>query len=128
MKTIDLIRSIAEDNGWGVSEEEIAPNVISFEFSKFSPAGQDFSFYVEMKDADVFDFIKNMEYYYLSYDPDCEAMHWVDENGHGKYGAPHSLCAIVKDMIQTKSMVRNLLRAFNNNLPYNFSKLRNKKI
>lgn len=120
---IDAIVKIAEDNGWSVNVEEATHwnsetrkveskgDVIDFTFGKYSDAGQDFSFYVEMTDGDVETLIENISDYYEGYNPDEEAMLWAGPDGHGNNGAPYRLSDIIEDMEQCEEMVRDLLYA-----------------
>lgn len=120
---IDSIIKVAEEQGWSVNVEEATKwnnetrhmeskgDVINFEFSQMSDAGQDFNFSVEMRDGDVETLIENISNYYEGYDPDEEAMLWAGPDGHGKNGAPYRLSDIIKDMEQCETMVRDLLYA-----------------
>ena len=48
---IDKITECAESNGWNVNiNTEQEKGIVVFEFSKYTPAGQDFSFSATMKD------------------------------------------------------------------------------
>lgn len=120
---IDAITKVAEDNGWRVSVEEATHwnnetrkveskgDVIDFTFGKYTDAGQDFSFSVELTDGDIETLIEKMSDYYESYDPDEDAMLWADNDAHGKNGAPYLLSDIIKDMEECESNVRDLLYA-----------------
>lgn len=120
---IDAITKVAEDNGWRVSVEEATRwnnetrkveskgDVIDFTFGKYTDAGQDFSFSVELTDGDIETLIEKMSNYYESYDPDEEASYWIGDDGHGKNGAPYRITDIVKDMEECENNVRDLLYA-----------------
>lgn len=120
---IDAITKVAEDNGWSVNVEEATRwnpdtrkveskgDVFEFTFSQYSDAGQDFSFFVDMKDGDIETLIESISDYYEGFDPDYEASLWIGSDGHGKNGAPDRIADIVKDMEQCEEMVRDLLYA-----------------
>lgn len=102
MKTLDQITHIAESLGWNVDVDE---NDITF--SKYTSAGQDFSFYVD-KNKGIADQVGD---YYESYDPSEEAILWCDSSGHGKNGAPYHLKDIIADMEEAKEFVKSLHEA-----------------
>lgn len=91
-KLIDRITEIAEADGWSVSIEEKKDreDTLEFTFGKFTDADQDFSFYVEMTDGDIYTLIEDIDRYYEGYDPDEEALLWLGPDGHGMNGAPIS--------------------------------------
>lgn len=82
-----------------------------FEFSKFSPAGRDFSFSAEMKCANINSLIEHLEDYYEDFDVDYETYIWLDQWGHGKNGAPYRLRAVLEDSEAIEKMVEALLKA-----------------
>lgn len=110
-KLIDRITELAEADDWSVDAEELKDqdNVVGFTFGKYSDAGQDFSFYVEMKDGDIDTLIENIDSYHDGYDPDEEAMLWLGPDGHGMNGAPYRMSDVLKDMEQCESNVGKLL-------------------
>lgn len=61
-------------------------------FYRASSAGQDFSFMVEHEN-DIDKLVKNIENYYENFDVSSETYLWLDEDGHGKNGAPHDMIA-----------------------------------
>lgn len=91
MDNKDIITAVivcSENIGWHVNTSPMKDEVI-FEFSKFTPAGQDFSFCAAMKGGSLYSFIREVEEYYEGFDPDEEAYLWLDSNGHGRNGAPY---------------------------------------
>lgn len=111
---IDRIVGIAENNGWTASIEDKTNQKITFEFSKMTPAGQDFSFSASMEDNDYSNFIENVEEYYQAYDPDYEASLWIGNDGHGKNGAPYHIKDLIEDMLTAEKMIWELLVSFKN--------------
>lgn len=65
-KLIDRITEIAEADGWSVSVEERKDreDTLEFTFGKYTDADQDFSFYVEMTDGDIYTLIEDINRYY----------------------------------------------------------------
>lgn len=110
-KLIDRITEIAEADGWSVSIEEKKDreDTLEFTFGKFTDADQDFSFYVEMTDGDIYTLIEDINRYYEGYDPDEEALLWLGPDGHGMNGAPYRMTDVVKDMEQCETFIGELL-------------------
>lgn len=82
--------------------------IFSYEFSKYSPADQDFSFEAEMKDNNVHTLLNDIEEYYDNYDCSYEAYLWLDNTGHGLNGAPYDMKDVYEDMEACKKMVYEL--------------------
>ena len=62
---MDLIIRCAETDGWSVdTETNHAQQKTEFTFSKYTPAGQDFSLQVTMQDDDLDSLIGNIKEYY----------------------------------------------------------------
>lgn len=112
----DRIIGIAENNGWSASIEDKTNKRIIFEFSKMTPAGQDFSFNVEMTENEYSNFIENVEEFYQAFDPDYEASLWIGKDGHGQHGAPYHIKDLIDDMLAAEDMIWDLLNSFKNTL------------
>ncbi len=110
-KLIDRITEIAESDGWSVSVEERKDreDTLEFTFGKYTDADQDFSFYVEMTDGDIYTLIEDIDRYHEDYDPDEEALLWLGPDGHGMNGAPYRMTDVVKDMEQCETFIGELL-------------------
>lgn len=109
---IDKITDCAESNGWVVSiDTEQEKGIVIFEFSKYTPAGQDFSFSATMKGNSLDSLVADMEEYYEGFDVDSEAYLWLDENGHGKNGAPYRMKDVLADMEAAEKSIESLLDA-----------------
>lgn len=90
---VKKIISKIEKSGWSVYKEDEE----CYCFGKYTPAGQDFSFSVEIGDS-LQDFVDNVYDYYEDYDVSYEAYLWLDQDGHGKNGAPHEMIDVYNDM------------------------------
>lgn len=99
---IIMFTNIAEEHGFTVEvdDNEIYLNI-------FSPAGQDscheFSI-CETYDKTEYDFSVMVD----AFDPDAEALLWVDSDGHGKNGAPYRLRDVLEDMEWVKDKLDKL--------------------
>lgn len=83
------------------------------EFQKYSDAGQDFSFIIDIDDNGKIQDIANSVYeYYDSYNPCEEALLWVDDEGHGKNGAP-DLEECIEDMKCCKQYILDVYNIIN---------------
>lgn len=93
---------IAEMLGWSVTKDR---HDIELQF--YTDYGQDFSFSVNRNE----DYVKQVYDYYNSFDPDEEALLWVDDSGHGTNGAPYRLMDIITDMEEVKNELGKLYDA-----------------
>ena len=108
MDLIEQITTVATGLGWQVDTNTSTPNIVEFEFSQYTPAGQDFNFCVEMKDDAPSSLLDDIERYYEAFDPDYEASLWIGDDGHGKNGAPYHVKDIVSDMEAAEAMINTL--------------------
>lgn len=110
MDLIEQITSVATSLGWHVGITS-ATGIVEFEFSQYTPAGQDFNFSVEMKGNDPDSLLDDIERYYEDFDPDYEASLWIGDDGHGRNGAPYHIKDIVRDMEAAEEMIDTLHQA-----------------
>ena len=83
----------------------------SFIFQFYSEYGQDFNCYIDLCNDKV-SLCNNLRDWIDSFNCFDEARLWVDEDGHGKSGAPYYYRDIVKDMGYCKRKIRSLLKLF----------------
>lgn len=93
---------IAERLGWSVTKDSY-----DIELQFYTDYGQDFSFSVNRNEG----YVKQVYDYYNSFDPDEEALLWVDDSGHGKNGAPYRLRDIITDMEEVEKELEKLYDA-----------------
>lgn len=111
-KIIDAVVRCGEAEGWHISTDaQQQKGIVVFEFSKFTPAGQDFSFSATMKGNSLDTLIDDMEEYYESFDVDKETYLWLDNDGHGKNGAPYRMKDVLEDMEAAEQMIDSLIEA-----------------
>lgn len=112
---INTVIDCAENCGWHVYVYEYSTkDEVMFEFSKFTPAGQDFSFSATMQDSSLYNLIREVKDYYECFDPDEEAYLWLDDSGHGRNGAPYRMKDVLADMEAAERMVTDFLLALQN--------------
>lgn len=92
------IKKIAERLGWRVDEYDDG----TVEFSQYSPAGEDFSFTVNAKDA-----AKEIYEYYDDFDIDEHIEMWIDARENGVIGVP-STRRLVEDAEDIFEMLKEL--------------------
>lgn len=100
-KLIDLI----ENAGFVIGEE--GDDILNF--SRISPAGQDFDFSIGTEN-DLELFKNNIFVYYSTYDVSYETWLWLDDTGHGKNGAPYDMKDVYEDMEECESYILQLYR------------------
>lgn len=107
--TISAVIRCAEINGWNVHTEEVPKARLTiFEFSRFTPAGRDFSFSVAMVEDDLYSLVRDVGDYHYCFDTDKEAYFGLDSNGHGRNGAPYRMRDVLDDMEAAYDMLTNL--------------------
>ncbi|WP_149554549.1 hypothetical protein [Treponema pectinovorum] len=111
--------------GFSVSNWQSNGNLYSCDIQKYSPAGQDCNFTLEMQKDDPTSVLKALDDLYENYDPDKETMLWVGEDGHGKNGAPYHLSDVLNDMKAVQKDLENVrddMAFFIETLDIDFSK------
>ena len=109
MKTLnERIKEIAENQGFVVDIVNNCDGNYTFIFSKYSPAGQDFSFEADMEENNIQYLLDNINEYYLNYDCSEEAYLWLDDTGHGCNGAPYDMKDVYEDMQACEQYVFDL--------------------
>ena len=104
MKSTDMkIVEIAEAQGWGVS-------IIDgeYEFETYSPAGEDFIFYIPVSD-DPSRIVASIRDYADNFDVDEHIELWIGSRGQN--GVPSSVRELVEDAEEIKSMLDDLAEA-----------------
>lgn len=102
------IERIAEELYWGVhwDEDNIAGEKC-VEFSKYSPAGEDFSFAVWY--THVSEIPEKVMEYYEGFDPEEHVMIWAEHAGRN--GVPR-LRELLEDADAIEDMIRELANAY----------------
>ena len=109
MKTLnERIKEIAENQGFAVDIVNNCDGNYTFIFSKYSPAGQDFSFEADMEENNIQYLLNNIYDFYKNYDCSEEAYLWLDETGHGTNGAPYDMKEVYEDMEACEKYVLDL--------------------
>ena len=99
---IEKLRPKFEEVGFTVTDDSDY-----YYFGKCSPAGQDFSFYIE-KEGTIEDFTDRIYDYYNDYDVSEAAYMWLDSSGHGKNGAHYDMEDVYKDMEECEQYILDL--------------------
>lgn len=118
-KKFEKIYEIAEREGWQVSCEytDEKEKMVSFSFEKYSPAGRDFYFEVSVPNYEdeyvIYESVADAIYtYFEGFDVSYETYIWLDEEGHGKNGAPYDMSDVYKDTESCEKMIHDLWRSF----------------
>lgn len=109
MKSLkDSIVEIAEKNGWNVYIMDESNGNIIYDFGKCSPLGQDFHFAAEMENGNPYTLLDNIYERFNDFDASSETYLWLDEDGHGKNGAPYDMKDLYEDMESCQTMILEL--------------------
>ena len=94
-------RQICEDLEWAVNEQDDG----TVELEKYSPAGEDFIFYVEVEN-----FAREVESYADDFDIDDHIAMWIEAKRNGTAGVP-STRELVHDAEAIQEMLNELAEA-----------------
>ena len=89
----DELTDIIEKHEWSIDYEDDG----TIYFSKYSPAGQDFGFYIEKVES-IEELADKIYDQYNEYDVSEATYMWLDSDGHGKNGAPYDMKDVYEDM------------------------------
>ncbi len=113
------------DLGFKVSNWQSNGNSYSCDIQKYSPAGQDCNFTLDMEKDNPASAAKALDELYENYDPDEETMLWIGPDGHGKNGAPYHMSDVLNDMKAVEKDLENArddMTYFVENFDIDFSK------
>lgn len=105
---VNKIIKIAKKLNWSVTTDNKV-----LEFSKYSPAGQDFNFNISGDSLE--EVIENINEYCDNFDCSEEAYLWLDNSGHGTNGAPYDMKDLYEDMEESLKMVEELRKEIGKN-------------
>ena len=116
----EKIYEIAQSEGWKVDYSYTDENetMVIFSFEKYSPAGRDFYFEVSVQNDEdeyvIYDSVADAIYtYFEGFDVSYETYIWLDEEGHGKNGAPYDMKDLYEDTQACADMIHDLWLALN---------------
>ena len=93
-KIIKEVVQCAETNGWHVDAEKHQDgNIVIFEFSQFTPAGQDFFFSATMQGRSLESLVSDMKEYYEGFDADSESVAGRQRTRKKRRTLPNEGCA-----------------------------------
>lgn len=78
-----------------------------YNFGKYSSAGQDFNFSIDIGENQE-EFANNILDYYNNFDVSEETYLWLDGSGHGRDGAPYDMKDVYEDMEECKGFIYEL--------------------
>lgn len=115
-EVIENIISVAESLDFSVVvypyKDEKKYNI---EFSKYSTAGRDFSFNIDIySDSTESDIAQKIYDYYEDFDVSYETYIYLDNFGHGINGAPDDMIDVYNDTKECESFIDELASAINN--------------
>lgn len=123
---LNRIVTTIEECGWSV-EENSEKDRRYITIGRYSAFGLDFSFDIDIphEDYDREDceciIADSIATYYENFDVSSEAYVWLDNEGHGKNGAPHDMGALYNDIAGIDNHLRELSE---NTFSYSYNKYR----
>ena len=75
-----------------------------YRIGKYSPAGQDFSFVIDIGSS-VDEMLSNIYAYHSDFDVSEQAYMWLDDTGHGRNGAPYDMRDVYDDMVACETFI-----------------------
>lgn len=123
--TWDDVEQKLTDLGFTVSNWQSNGNAYSCDIQKYSPAGQDCNFTLDMEKDNPASAAKALDELYENYDPDEETMLWIGPDGYGKNGAPYHMSDVLNDMKAVEKDLENArddMTYFVENFDIDFSK------
>lgn len=103
-KEIKRILEKIKSLGWVVDIDNSNEYVT---LSKFSPYGHDFNIDIHIEENGN-DFIYNIYKCYEEFDVSYETYLWLDNEGHGKNGAPYDMKDVYEDMVACQNFIYEL--------------------
>ena len=97
------LEDVAELLGWSYTD-----NAEYITLQMYTEQGQDFSFDIDSTE----DLLEEIHNYWIDFVPSREAMKWLDEDGHGKNGAPYDMQDVLDDMRGIDKKLEELYNTF----------------
>ena len=97
------LEAIIKDEGFSISY--VGDGIC--EFGKYSPAGQDFNFAVDIGE-NIDEFCDNVRAVYSDFDVSYETYLWLDNTGHGTNGCPYDMKDAYEDMEECGEFIWDL--------------------
>lgn len=105
--TVQQFINICKTEDWQVNYDSKSK---SMELCKFSPAGEEFSIYIQGRNVN--EFITELKTYYEDFDADQHAIDWYG----AERGEPSSLRELLDDAEAIKEMICSLCQKLENNI------------
>lgn len=99
----EKLQDVAESLGWNYQD-----NTEEIVLSRYTSFGQDYSFELDSTE----DLLEQVYYRWQDFDPCREAYVWLDDDGHGKRGAPYYMGDVLKDMEKIDNELEKLYETF----------------
>ena len=109
----DILKSSIEDMEMSLTIIDQKDSV-DFEIESWTPMGGDKIMDLVMdNDFTPKDFMSELSSYIDNFDVDYETYIWLDDNGHGKNGAPYEMADLLKDNEDYLEMLKDLYSNLN---------------
>ena len=113
---VKYLESKLNDTEWKVDTTiNEKNNQVELSLETWTPAGRDVVFEFEFKDKTTKEQIsKSFQEYYDNYDVSFETYIWLDDEGHGKNGAPYEMESVLIDTQWVENELSELAYLFEN--------------
>lgn len=109
----NYIESIISSTDWNVSFYDNGNDAFCVCFQIYTSAGRDLNVEIELPDdAGKDELRQKLTEYGEGFDVSYETYIWIDNFGHGKYGAPHELEDVLNDTKEAKRLIEELAESF----------------
>lgn len=108
---IDKIIDVAESLDWSCDIDDDNGELLGIEFEKYSPAGEDFSFFARGNTAR--EIVESVDFYYENFDTDEHITMWVNAKISGVSSVPN-IRVLVEDADAIDEMLKELSEALYN--------------
>lgn len=99
--------AVAEELGWRTGDS--TPDGDDWIFQKYSPKSQDCVIEVGCAETKE-ELVEQIEFFVSNFDVSENTYLWLDNHGHGKYGAPYDMRELYEDMEWFKNEAEELAK------------------
>lgn len=110
----EILDDVLEKEGWGYDlEEDEKEGMFLVDIWLNSPEGMDYKVSLKCLTGDALnELVKGLEEEYEGFDVSEETYYYLDNSGHGTFGAPYDMKDAYEDMAVIKEIIKELAEVF----------------